>query len=408
MAILDTNMPCFNNTSPARSSLQFASTRAHPQPVRRGLTWGELIFTVLGIFTFVGIGFIPGLTGSGFYNGFWFSWLCLAAFVGMTPLLALRTRRLGALWHVGTAMYVLLCIGLCLHDQHFFARGGVGNLIWSAPAIVGLFLAESANKRFSADVRIFALPISLFALTVSVFWALASPCQIFIPVLFMPKESLESGHRLFLDIFGTGALLSFGACLILSTVARWAQQGRIGSGTAASWHPRLWRVFNTAIRFKTKIWLVAGLIVFLLVSFSVAFFIPGTCSGSGEFGLPDFRDIGHADQQKMISADEVVAYLRSMGCVEKRPSVLESRANGRGREPVASLVFPLSKNQNLRLVVYRPLEDPCRAIVFYEYRKLSGYDAWRARGKIAQIKNASHNLAVGAKPQPPVPGKSKQ
>ena len=375
--------------------------------MRQGLTWGELILTLLGILLFAGVGFIPGLTGSVFYNQFWFSWLCFAAFVGMTPLLALRTRRPGVLWHIGTAMYVLFCIGLCFHDQDFFAGGGVGNLIWSAPAIVGLFLAESANKRFPADVRVFAIPITLFTLTVSVFWALASPCQIFIPVLFMPKESLQSGHRLFLEIFGTGALLSFGACLMVSTIARWAQQARAGSHTAASWHLRLWRVFNTAIRFKTKFWLVAGLIVFLLVSFSVAFFIPGTCSGSGEFRLPDFRDIGHADPQKMISADDVVAYLRSMGCVEKRPAVLESPAAGHGREPVASLVFRLSKNQSLRLVVYRPLEGPCRAIVFYEYRKVSGYDAWRARGKIEQLKNASHNLAEGTKPIPQEPEKSK-
>jgi len=106
--------------------------------VRQGLTWGELILTLLAILLLAGVGFIPWLTGSVFYNQFWFCWLFFAAFVGMTPLLALRTPRLGALWHIGTAVYVLLCKGLCFHDQHFFARGGVGNLIWSAPAIVGL------------------------------------------------------------------------------------------------------------------------------------------------------------------------------------------------------------------------------------------------------------------------------
>jgi hypothetical protein len=56
-----------------------------------------MIFTVLGIFSFVGIRFIPGLTGSGFYNGFWFSWLCFAAFVGMPPLLALAASVFSAL-----------------------------------------------------------------------------------------------------------------------------------------------------------------------------------------------------------------------------------------------------------------------------------------------------------------------
>lgn len=376
--------------------------------VRQGLTWGELILTVLVVFLLAGIGFIPFAQDSAFFNRFWFMWLCFAAFVGMTPLLALHTRSLGVLWHSGTAMYILLCIGLCFHDQHFFASGGIGNLLWSAPAVIGLFLAESANKRFPTSVRIYVIPITLGALTVSVISTLASPAQFFFPLLYMPKENLERAHRLFFVVFMTGALLSFGVCFIASRTARRAQQERDGLDTPSSWYPPLWKSFDRVIPLKTKIWMAAGFIAFLLLSFTVVFFIPGTCSGSGEFRLPDSRDHGHADPEKMISADEVVAYLRSMGCVDKKPMVLESPAAGRGREFVSSLLFPLSKNQSLRLVVYLVTEGPSGVSVYYEYRKVSGYEAWRARGKIQQLKNASHNLADGVKPLPQAPDKSKE
>ena len=358
------------------------------ESAQKGLAWGELILTALTIFAFVGVGFIPGSQDAAFFNRFWFMWLCFAAFVGITPLLALHTRCLGALWHIGTSTYILLCVGLCFHDQHFFASGGIENLLWSSPVVIGLFIAESRNKHFPVYLRIYAIPVTLAVLTVSVISTFASPAQLFLPLLFVPNANLESAHSLFFGVFMTAALLSFSGCLFVSTIARRAQQGRATLGRGSSCISRVQRFFDSTIPFKKKFQMTAGVVACLLVALIVAFYILETSSGSGTIGGPGLRNRQHDDLKQLESADEIIAYLRRSGYIENKKRSLVASETSTGGDRIAEFDYPLSNRHSLQLEVCRAKEETRRILINYSYGKVSANEARLAQVKIKEIREA--------------------
>jgi len=324
--------------------------------------------------------------------------MCYALFVGMVPVLAIYTHRPAILWHLGAAAYILLCIGLCFHDQHFFASGGIGNMILSAPVIVALFVAESANKRFARHARLFAIPITLYTLTLAILWTIMSPCQVFIPVLFMPDALLEGGHHLFSEIFTTAAILSFGGCLAFTIAHRRAHEPATADCGTQSFEENH-SFFDRVIPLKTKALLFSGFISILLVLFFAGYFLLETSGESGHMTVHPHRGETRDNPHQVVSPAEIIDHLKKMGCTQVETEPLVPSPFSHGMEPDASLIFPINAHQNIRLTVFHAVEAPKDVGVEYEFHKVTAFEARRPRAFIKRIHDDFRTITMtGQKP----------
>ena len=176
--------------------------------ITKGLRWGELLIGTGFVVINIGAAFLGNHEQAQFYSRFWFAWMTFAAFVGMTLFLVPVERDLRILPHIFVSLVILAGIGFCLLDQHFFSSPGIKNWIFNLAAIIGLVACVRANRHFAAPMRLFTVPLTVITLCVTLFWFLGSGCQIFLPVLFVPKANLSAARSTFMVAFCSGIIAS--------------------------------------------------------------------------------------------------------------------------------------------------------------------------------------------------------
>jgi len=340
------------------------------QQTPKGLRWGEFLLGIGFVLVNIGAGFVGGREGTQFYSRFWFAWMTFAAFVGMTLLLILTVRDLRVLGHVSVSLVILAGIGFCLLDQHFFASPGIKNWSFNLIAIIGLIACMKANRHFAAHVRLFVVPLTVITLCVTLFWALGSPCQIFLPVLFMPVEKLSAARSTFTLAFFSGMFASFLICAAIAFLGQ--RQPALQERTS---------VFENPISGKTKIRMALGLLAFIVIAVPTFYFLPGTSSGSGGVPVEFFR--GDRPAQTRVSVEEVDRYLREIGFEPSDGKAFLLRPKG---SPVAWFRYPLSKSRAVELCLWPDPERSGALVLSYRYDRVSVFESGKVRKLMAAIR----------------------
>ena len=345
------------------------------QQTARGLRWGELLLAIGFVVICIGAPFLAGGEGVHFYTRFWFAWITFAAFVGMTLYLVLAVRDLRILRHAFVSLVIVAGIGFCLLDQHFFASPGTKNWLFNLAAIVGLIACVRANRHFPAQVRLFAVPLTVVTLCVTLFWALASPCQIFLPVLFMPEANLSAARLTFTRVFFSGM---FASILICAAIAL------LGSRRPA--RPERSSSFESPISRKAKFRMVWGLAAFFAIAAPAFYFVPGTSSGSGITPVELLRQNSAGEvrfNQPRVPTEEVDRYLREIGLEPSDGRGFLLRPEG---SPVAWYRYPLSKSRAVELCLWRDLERSGVLVLSYHYSRLSVFEAGKVHRLMADVR----------------------
>lgn len=348
------------------------------QQVARGVRWGELLLGMGFVLIPIAAVLLGNRGEASFYSQFWFAWMTYAAFAGMTFFLTPIVHDLRILRHVFVSLVILTGIGLCFLDQHFFAAPGIKNWFFNLAAIVGLIACVRANRHFPHPVRLFAVPITVITLCVALFWALASPCQIFLPVLFMPEANLAAARATFAQAFLSGMVTSILICAAIRLLgSRWSAP------------PDRFAFLEQPISRKTKIRMIQALVALLAAGIPTLYFIPGTSSGSGSIPVQFlFKDLPEQDR---VSVDEVERHLREIGLKPSDGRDFSLRPQG---TPVAWYCYPLSKSRTVELCLWRDPEKDEALFISYRYSKVSLFESRKIRDMMATLHRHFLDLTI--------------
>lgn len=338
----------------------------------RGLRWGELFLGLGFLLANAGAAFIPGRNDVQFFARFWLAWMSFAAFVGLSAFLVLVMRNTRVLRHAAVSVVIVTGIALSLRDQHFFASSGLRNWLFNLAAIIGLVACVRANRGLPGYVRAFAIPVTVFVLCDAVLWALLSPCQIFLPVMFFPDADLAAARSVFIDAFLSGVAVS----LVVCAAVAFCLSRREGARDRTTF-------FDTPVSLRSGVRMAAGFAILVATAALVLYFIPGVASGSGGAGVEFFRNDESGEYR--VPVDEVSRYLQEKGFQPLGSGEKGFRPFAHG-EPLAWFRYPLSGSHDLELCLLRDRDRGGALYLYFRYAGVSIFKAHRARDMMETVR----------------------